>query len=201
MNLKSTYNKIAKDWYSDHKSDDWWNEGTDTFISFLGKGVVLDVGCGGGTKSQYLIQKGLNVVGIDFSEGLLDIARKNVPGTSFLLLDMREVSTLNQKFDGVFTQASLLHIPKKEIQKTIDGLVSVLKQNGYLYIAVKEAKRGKPDEEIKKENDYGYEYERFFSYFTMEELNNYLASSGLEVVYKKANQKGKTNWLQIIGKK
>lgn len=75
MNLKETYNKIADDWFKDHKVDDWWVEGTDQFISLLKPGAsVLDVGCGAGLKSKYLSEKGLQVVGIDFSDKFIERA-------------------------------------------------------------------------------------------------------------------------------
>ena len=65
--LKDTYNKIAYQWHEDHQNDDWWQAGTNVFISYLHNGQsVLDVGCGGGTKSKYLASKGLKVVGVDF---------------------------------------------------------------------------------------------------------------------------------------
>ena len=89
MNLKETYDKIAEDWHSDHKKDDWWIEGTDKFISYLSKGdLVLDVGCAGGIKSKYLMQKGLNVVGIDFSEKMIEIAKREFPNGEFLVKDL-----------------------------------------------------------------------------------------------------------------
>jgi len=89
MNLKETYDKIAEDWHSDHKKDDWWIEETDKFISYLSKGdLVLDVGCAGGIKSKYLMQKGLNVVGIDFSEKMIEIAKREFPNGEFLVKDL-----------------------------------------------------------------------------------------------------------------
>jgi hypothetical protein len=60
---------------------------------------------------------------------------------------------------------------------------------------------GNPDEEIVKESDYGYEYERFFSYFTLGELKKYLMEVGIKVIYENVVSSGDTNWIQIIGKK
>ena len=87
MNLKDTYNTIAEEWDRQHQSDDWWVAGTDKFVSFLKPGnFVLDVGCGVGTKSKYLSEKGLRVVGIDFAEKFVEIAREKVPETKFLVV-------------------------------------------------------------------------------------------------------------------
>lgn len=202
MNLKETYDKIANDWYNDHKADDWWVDGTNTFISFLKDSKnVLDVGCGAGVKSKYLSGKGLNVTGIDFSEKLIEIAKREVHGAKFHVMDMRDVSNLGVKFDGIFAQASLLHIPKKEIASVLTGLLSCLISGGYLYVAVKGTRPGGKEEEVLRENDYGYQYERFFSYFTMDELKKHFSDLGLSIVYENSELVGHTTWLQIIGKK
>jgi cyclopropane fatty-acyl-phospholipid synthase-like methyltransferase len=203
MNLRETYNKIAEEWSQDHGSDTWWISGTDTFISFLKAGdTVLDVGCGAGTKSKYLTEKGLEVLGIDFSEKMIELAAKSVPRAKFMVLDMKESDALNKTFDGIFMQASLLHIPKKEAPDIIRNIAEhSLKSGGYFYVAVKEIKPGRPEEEIKVENDYSYPYERFFSYFTTAEIKNFFQQSNLEIVYENITPAGKTNWIQIIGRK
>ena len=139
MSLKETYNKIAESWHQDHQSDDWWVEGTNTFISFLKKGeLVLDVGCGAGTKSKYLLKNGLQVIGIDFSEKMIEIARKEIPQGKFFVMDINDVDKLRENFDGIFMQAVLLHVPKKEVESVLKKAVVKLKVGGYLYIAVKE---------------------------------------------------------------
>lgn len=202
MDLKETYNKIAEDWFKDHKNDDWWILGTNKFISLLKpSALVLDVGCGAGVKSKYLYEKGLQIVGIDFSDNLISIAKMEVPQVEFHILDMNNIEDLNMHFDGVFAQASLLHISKNNIVNVITKLVSVVNEKGFLYIAVKGVNANGKEEDVLKENDYGYEYERFFSYYRMEELKKYLKYLGLEVVYKNSNRVDRTDWLQIIGQK
>lgn len=200
-NLKDTYNLIAEDWHKDHQKDDWWVEGTDTFAKLLTAGDrVLDIGCGTGVKAKYLSSKGLKVIGLDFSEQMINIAKREVSEADFKVLDMRDVGELEGDFDGIFMQASLLHIPKNEALDVLTKIKTKLKPGGLLYIAVKEVKPNRPDEEVVKESDYGYEYERFFSYYKMEELENYLNTLGLKIIYK--NSAAPSNrWLSIIGQK
>lgn len=163
---------------------------------------MLDVGCGSGVKSKYLMEHGLNVMGIDISSGLLAIAEREAPGAEFRELSMLDLDTLPETFDGIFAQASLLHIPKKDAGMVVQKMARRLVPGGLLYIAVKESRSDKPEESIEKENDYGYEYERFFSYFTMAELERYLVEAGLTPVWqsRNSNPSRKTVWLQIIGK-
>lgn len=201
MDLKDTYNKIAKDWHADHHADDWWHEGTNKFLSFLKpQARILDVGCGAGHKTHYLIGKGFQVMGVDFSENLLAIAKREVPNAEFVLADMRDLSEINGQFDAIFSQASLLHIPKKGAPDVLSHWLEKLKSGGYFYLAVKGVKEGEPDEHILRENNYGYEYERLFSYFSMEELKEYFHSLNLDVAYENELE-SETRWLQIIGRK
>jgi SAM-dependent methyltransferase len=201
MDLKSTYNKIAQDWFSDHKEDTWWHEGTAKFLSELPQGAsILDIGCGAGVKSKYLSNKGFKVTGMDFSEEMIGIAKREVPNVDFMVGDIYELDSFQNTFDAVFAQAVLLHIPKEKVLEVLQKFKNKLNPNGILYIAVKEVKNG-VDNEIVKENDYGYEYERFFSYFTLPEIKDYIEKIGLELVWENVANSGKTNWIQVIAKK
>lgn len=206
MDLKETYNKIANDWHQDHKSDTWSIEATNRFSSLVKPGgKILDVGCAGGLKSKHLAGKGFKVLGIDFSENLIEIAKKEVSEARFLVMDVRDIDTLQETFDGIFMQAVLLHLPKKEAEGILKKAVSKLNEGGYLYVAVKEKIEGGLDEEIKTDNDYGYEYQRFFSYFSVEDFKKYFNNIGLKIVYQMVMPPSlttrKSNWLQIIAKK
>lgn len=199
--LKKTYNKIAEDWFKDHTSDTWWQEGTEEFLKQLPEGAsILDVGCGAGVKSRYLAEKGFAVQGIDFSEKMIDIAKRESPEIPFEVFDIYEIDAYPKTFDGIFAQAVLLHIPKKDIRDVLAKLKSRIKPNGLLYIAVKGMRDDGVEEAVKKEDDYGYEYERFFSFFTLPEFETYLAELGMKVVWKTSATSGRATWLQIIGK-
>ena len=200
--LRETYDRIAGDWARDHEADSWWRECTARFASLLPVGArVLDAGCGAGQKAKFFQDRGMRVLGIDFSEKLLAIARQTSPATDFRLLDLRHISTLSEQFEGVFAQASLLHIPRAEALSVITGMVSRLVPEGLLYIAVKAHRPGNPEEEIVTERDYGYDYQRFFSYYTLDEISGHVESAGLSLMHAEGSQASKGDWIQIIGRK
>ncbi len=203
MNLKDTYNRIAKDWHQDHKQDDWWVEEVETFISFLSAGdLILDVGCGGGSKSKYLSDRGFHVTGIDFSEKMIEIARRETPETSFEVLDFAAIgSAALPMFDGIFMEAALLHVRRDEAQETIKNVAQKLKAKGYFYISVKEKKSSREDEEVKVEDRYGYPFERFFSYYTADEIKACFMNLEFLIVSEKITKSGNTSWIQIIAQK
>lgn len=202
MNLKDTYNKIADDWWREHRADNWWQEGTDKFISFLKTGAsVLDVGCGAGLASKYLVEKGLAVTGIDFSDKLIEIAKREVPQGKFIVMDMHDVGSLGEQFDGLYVKASILHIPKKDLPAMMLKLKERLKPKGFIYVAVKGANVGQEEEQVKVEHDFGHTFERFFSFFFLPEMEKYFVDAGLKVIWKKVALTGQTNWIEVIGQK
>lgn len=197
--LKATYDRLAKDWFEDHKKDDWWVAGTSRLSNLLPKGAsILDVGCGPGFKSAYLASKGFKVTGFDFSSEMIKIARREFPGIDFKVLDIYNLDTLKETFDCVFAQAVLLHIPREKVFGIMELMKRKVKPGGLLYVAVKASKNDKK-EGILLENDYGYEYERFFSYFTLEEIEDYFKQLGFKLISSGATLFGQTIWVQVIG--
>ncbi len=199
MNLKDTYNKIAEDWVKNATST-WWHESTDKFISFLKPGGrVLDVGCGGAIASRYFIEKGFSVTGVDFSEKMIEIAKRQTPNGKFLVMDMRDIDSLSERFDGLYVKASILHLAKKEVPGFMLKLKERLNPGGFMYIAVKKANPWQQEEQIKVEDDFGYAYERFFSFFFMPEMEKYFTDAGLKICHKQITPADRTNWIEIIG--
>lgn len=202
MNLKDTYNRIAEDWVKDHDKDTWGIPGAEKFLSFLQKGAsILDVGCGGGIKTNYIASQGYDVAGVDLSERMIEIAKRDYPQLDFAVLDMYDIDQYPKTVDAIFVQAALLHIKKARVPEVLKKMAGKLNLGGLLYIAVKAKGEGGIDEEVKIENDYGYEYERFFSYYTIDELRTYLTDLNFEILWEGEANTTATKWLQVIGKK
>jgi len=71
---------------------------------------ILDLGCGDGVLTAELAGRVPNgsVLGIDASEGMIEVAKKNRPrNLRFQLLDINELASLGEEFDLVFSNATL----------------------------------------------------------------------------------------------
>lgn len=199
--LKDTYNKIAHDYYRDHKADTWDDDFFGLFTKELAPHAkVLDLGCGPGVESKKLADRDFETYGFDFSDELLIIAKQEVPNASFVQGDMLEQFPYETNyFDGVFAKASLLHIPKERMDDVLREIVRVLKKGGILHVALK---MGDGEKHV-AEDDYGYSYERFFAYWQPDELRTLFASHQLAVVAEGTwtNPGKKTVWLKYLLRK
>ena len=73
-------------------------------------GTVLDVGCGMGEPiARYLMDRGVEVVGVDASESMIELCRTRFPGSEWFVGDMRELD-LGRRFDGILAWDSFFHL-------------------------------------------------------------------------------------------
>lgn len=190
-----TYNKITKI-YADYTFHKLMQFQLNKFISMLPKKAkILDVGCGSGRDARYFKEFGLDVTAIDISDNMLEEAKKRAKGIKFEKMDMLNMSFENNSFDGVWIMATLSDITKEDSPKFLKDINRILKDNGVLYIAVKE---GKGEKIIKKEKYNNLE--RFYCYYTQEELGNLLRETGFEIVNTIASEDKKTRWVEIFAR-
>ena len=94
--------------------------------------AVLDLCCGTGQLAAVLADKGYATTGVDGSEGMIEIARKNAPDVEFLVQDARNFS-LNREFSAVFsTFDSLNHVMSlDELEQVFRNVHAVLEDGGH----------------------------------------------------------------------
>ncbi|WP_262179927.1 class I SAM-dependent methyltransferase [Haloarcula laminariae] len=74
---------------------------------------VLDLGCGTGTLTAAIADSGVDVVGIDAAESMVEQARESYPDLTFEVADAREYEP-NGAFDAVFSNAALHWVPDED---------------------------------------------------------------------------------------
>jgi len=98
---------------------------------------VLDLGCASGLLTNWLCRRGCkDVVGVDLSAPLIEVARKNVPA-EFVVDDAAHyVRTCGRKFDVVFMTDLLEHIEKPAVLDLLRGVREILNEGGFAIVRV-----------------------------------------------------------------
>lgn len=134
--VEKGYDKIHR-LYHKRRIDRFWSVAPDldAFVKRLGPGsTILDVGCGSGYISSILESKGFKVTGIDVSRKMLELAKENAPGSTFLRMDMKRLDFPKDSFDGVLCLCSIIHVPKRHRLEILKKFRRVLKPKGLLAI-------------------------------------------------------------------
>jgi ubiquinone/menaquinone biosynthesis C-methylase UbiE len=124
-------------WYYDKRApeyDDWWfgrglfagrprpgwSEEVDELISLIGAlppARTLDVACGTGLVTQHLPGE---VVGLDQSDAMLEVARARMPGVRLLQGDAVPLPFADGEFERVFTSHFYGHLVPEERESFLD---------------------------------------------------------------------------------
>ncbi|MCI8604535.1 MAG: class I SAM-dependent methyltransferase [Ruminiclostridium sp.] len=96
---------------------------------------ILDLGCGYGFYTDYFVSIGANAVGIDGSEKMIEIARKQYPMSEFHHMNiMKPLEFEEGSFDVVFSNQVLMDV--ENIDFVFSECKRVLKNKGILYFSI-----------------------------------------------------------------
>jgi SAM-dependent methyltransferase len=105
------------------------------FAELVGDGTVADLGCGPGRVTGYLASLGLDVYGLDLSESMLAIARRENPELRFEQGSMLELDVPDGALAGVVAWYSVIHTPVDRLPALFAEFHRVLAPGGRLLVA------------------------------------------------------------------
>ena len=136
------------------------------------------------------MQLGHRPVGLDGCEAFCEMAR-SLTGCEILHQNFLNLNLAKQSFDGVFANASLFHVPSRELPRVLKILHTTLKPGGILFSS---NPRGNDQE--------GWSGQRYGHFMTFETSKKYLEEAGFSVLDHYYRPKGKPNheqpWLAIV---
>jgi SAM-dependent methyltransferase len=116
----------------------------DAFAELVGEGgPVADLGCGPGRVTGHLASLGLDVFGLDLSESMLAIARRENPGLRFEQGSMLELGLPDGALAGVVSWYSSIHTPVDRLPALFAEFHRVLAPGGHLLVAFQVGDRPK----------------------------------------------------------
>ncbi|MGW2379967.1 class I SAM-dependent methyltransferase [Streptomyces sp. NPDC001658] len=105
------------------------------FAELVGeKQPVADLGCGPGRVTAYLASLGLDVFGLDLSESMLAIARREHPALRFEQGSMLDLDLADGALAGVVSWYSTIHTPVDELPSVFAEFHRVLAPGGHLLL-------------------------------------------------------------------
>jgi SAM-dependent methyltransferase len=93
---------------------------------------ILDLGCGPGRDLAALRALGHEAIGLEGSPRLALMARAH-SGCEVLEQNFLALQLPAGRFDGIFANASLFHVPRQELPRVLDELHAALKPDGVLF--------------------------------------------------------------------
>jgi SAM-dependent methyltransferase len=201
MDTIKVYNQIVDTYICENEDRVHMKQDIDKFALLMPKNAsVIDLGCGVGFDSRDLkaIRNDLCITGIDNSEEMLNQFQKITNSIPFVNKNMLsvdfEVSTLN----GVWMNASLLHLTKDEAKILLRKINNWLKPGGYLYLWLKQGE-GEKDVPASK---YGRDdLSRFYSFYTENELKEILTGLGYTVESIETEERRSETWIKLFANK
>jgi SAM-dependent methyltransferase len=94
--------------------------------------AILDLGCGPGRDLVTFARLGHTPVGLDGAAPFVEMARA-ASGCEVWQQDFLKLDLPAERFDGVFANASLFHVPRQELPRVLRELFATLKQGGVLF--------------------------------------------------------------------
>lgn len=182
--VKKGYEKAAKR-YDAHRDQFDNLKYLKLFSKHVKKGrTILDVGCGGGKPvDEYLVNQGFAVNGIDISEAMLKLARKNVPQAFYEQKDMTKLQEGEYCVDGIVSFYAIFHTPKEQHQEILKQFASFLPNGGAILITM-----GAEAWEGSEENFHGAKM--YWSHFGADKNAELVKNAGFEIILNEIDPSG-----------
>ena len=152
--------------------------------------TILDFGCGPGRDLAYFRSLGHEAVGFDGCAAFCAMARQH-SGCEVIQGDFLALSLQAGRFDGVFANASLFHVPGSELPRVLRELWAALKPRGVLFSSNPHG-----------HNEEGWNGERFGAYWDLERWRDLLGAAGFDEIahyYRPPGKpRGEQRWLATV---
>lgn len=98
-------------------------------------GPVVDVGCGTGHQAHDLASRGLEVIGVDPSIEMLQLARQRFPDLTLAQGDAHLRGLGGGQISGVLARYSLIHVPPEQLAGVLSSWAARLAPGGVVLTA------------------------------------------------------------------
>ena len=142
-----------------------------------GGGPVADLGCGPGRVAAHLARLGLDVLGIDLTPAMVEIARREHPSLRFEVGTMAALDLPDDGLAGALAWYSIIHTPPARLPVVFAELHRVLAPGGHLLLAFQVG-----DQPVRPTEMAGHPVTLTFHRHQVDAVADLALGAGLEVV-------------------
>lgn len=174
-----TWNKLAQQYQDKFMHLTLYNETYDYICRAIQepKARVLELGCGPGNITQYLLTKqpDWEILGLDISPNMINLARRNNPTAKFEVMDVRDISSLKAQYDGIVCGFCMPYLAPEDGHKLVLDCANLLNDQGILYLSFVEGDSANDTYQVGSTGDRVY-----FHFYTLENLRQQLTQNHFE---------------------
>ena len=154
----------------------------DEYINLFDKEKeILDLGCGIGADTLYLIERGYKVLSCDFSNEALQSIKDNIPNSKTMYLDMRKTFPFgDNSFSIIVADLSLHYFDNETTIHIMNEIKRILANNGILLARVASTKDVNFGAGIGEQLEKNYYFEGAYTkrFFDLDDINKYFRIIG-----------------------
>lgn len=178
----SRFDEFAEEFSRQFVSVEAYADSLDWFCSRIknARPKILELGCGPGNVTRFLKNRfpESRITAVDLAPKMIQIARKALPGVDFRVMDVREVSTIDEKYDAILCAFCLPFLSKQDTAKLISDCADLLVEGGVIYLSTMEGDEHKAGFET---TSFSGNSEIFFNYHLQQDLETVLIQSGFVI--------------------
>jgi 2-polyprenyl-3-methyl-5-hydroxy-6-metoxy-1,4-benzoquinol methylase len=175
------FNKLADLYQSKFMDVSLYHDSFTVFCNAINKiqPNVLELACGPGNITKYLISQrpDFKIVATDLAPNMIELAKINNPTAECVLMDSKNIGSLNQNYDALMCGFLLPYLSKEEAIQLISDANTILNEDGVIYISTMEGdystsgfRKGSTGDEI------------YMHYHQADYLIEALKSNGFEII-------------------
>jgi len=197
--LKQKYDQMAESYMESRSSFDNTAQLEELAGLIPPHSRVLDLGCGTGLPvAKFFADRGHEVIGVDLSDKMIELARKNVSSAEFYVDNILNLVFDKDCFDLIVSFYCLFHFKKEKQLEVFHKIVNWLRIKGYSYFTLAtEEYTGKAD----FEGTIDFEGNVLpYSHYSVEDYQRIIRNLGAKSIVEKFNIGGETMLWVLVEK-
>lgn len=159
-----------------------YSDSIDRFCELIGPKdpKILELACGPGNVTRLLKLQfpKSRIVAVDLAPKMIELAQNALPDVDFRVMDVRNISSLPEKFDAIMCSFCLPFLSKSDTEKLIVDCAGRLVSGGALYISTMEGNAERAGFET---TSFSGNAEIYFNYHQQADLEQAFVQSGFEI--------------------